>query len=181
MFAVVYISLVAKVQRSANFQNPDNISAQVGCSTSAFDISTQPAGHVMSKQCVQANGLMYSGDSRFVFFDPPGGSGILPKGYPYVFSENAAIKDLTSLNWAITLNTNAKVYVYYRRAINPSSTTIPAWLRSGYTTTTGTTAINVSNLPSYLLRKNDQGNSIISSLAIESVLNPTIIKNKTIQ
>jgi hypothetical protein len=49
------------------------------------------------------------------------------------------------------------VYVYYRRALEPSSTVIPTWLQNGYSTTTGTGQIDISNLPSYLLRKNDQG------------------------
>ncbi len=157
LVSITYISLLSRFQESRVLQDPDNINAQTACNTGIFDFTYIPQGVSMSKGCVQANAYMYTGDSRFVFFDAPGGSGILPKGHPFVQTENVSIKDNGALTWGIRLNAPADVYVYYRRALEPSSTQIPAWLTDGYTTVTGTSPININNLPSYLMRKNDFG------------------------
>ncbi|MDQ3099674.1 MAG: hypothetical protein M3Q44_08070 [bacterium] len=159
VFAVIFTSVVliglrVPIFNLSQLSRNDSGSAQ-SCAGQNYAI-TQPTGHVFAKQCTQSGGLIYSNDSRFTFFDVPGGQ--LPTGFSYVQTNNVNAKNDRNLNWSITLQADSMVYVYYRRRI--AITAPPSWLDSNFTSNTAATPIDINALNNYLLRKNNANNKI---------------------
>ncbi len=161
LFAVLFTSSLliffrVPVLSLSRLSQKDLSSAQDACNFRSYNVTTQPAGHIFTKQCVNDGALIYEGDSRYTFFNVPGG--VLPAGFSYVRTDNVNAKNDLSLNWNITLVEDSIVYVYYRRRLAP--TRPPAWLDSTFTSNTAQTAIDVNALNHYLLRKNNANTQI---------------------
>lgn len=144
----VVVGLKIPVFDLASLFGTDSGQAQQSCNSQIYTIN-QPSGYSFSKECVQNNGVIYSDDSRFSFFNVAGG--VLPSGYSYVRTPNISAKNDSNLNWSVTLQSDSVVYLYFRRRIAPTS--VPSWVENEFVSNTSATPVDVQSLNHYLLRK----------------------------
>ncbi len=113
---------------------------EAACDTSFFTVNAP-------KGCITANAVMYSDDSRFVFFNPA------PPyvNLPYIQLGNVGVKDAPNFDWGLALQKSATVYIFTRHIPGIG---VPSWISQTYTRKT---TDDLSTINQYLLRKNDQG------------------------
>lgn len=118
------------------------------CSIPTFFTITSPAGSSYSKGCLAVPNKMYNNENRFDFFNIPS----TLTNIPFVLANNNPDKDDESLSWSISLSRRSQIYLMYRKI---PGQTIPQWMiNSGYKKITSE---NYLNLPSFVLRKNEEG------------------------
>lgn len=114
--------------------------------TNAYSV-IQSHGYTATKSCLTLSSTLYSDDSRFTYFSIPE----TLKNISIVKTGN--INEKSDLGFSLTIKAvaNIKIYVMYRKIPGQQ---IPSWIDENFSKITPE---GYENLPSFILRKNDQG------------------------
>ncbi|MDQ3099707.1 MAG: hypothetical protein M3Q44_08235 [bacterium] len=118
-----------------------------GCTAPSFFTVQMPAQYSYSKSCLKVPNLMYNDDNRFSIFNLPS----YLTEIPFIITGNASIKESKTLNWSINLTRRSRIYILYRKIPDQS---VPSWITQKFSKLTPNEFVN---LPTFALRKNDQG------------------------